>query len=74
MAKANVVANLLDKAWETKPLSEVVSASTSALEGLSDAKAEMITKALGAKTIHDLATNKYVLWAQALDTLASAEK
>lgn len=65
---------LLDADFETKPLKEVVEASTSALQGISEAKAEQIASALGAKTIADLATNKYVLAAQALVALAKFEK
>jgi hypothetical protein len=40
-----------------------------ALQGLSKADAEALEKALGIKTVHDLATNKFVLWAQAINVL-----
>jgi hypothetical protein len=66
--------HVLDKEWEKKSLKEIVSASPSVLEGISDTKAEALKAALGVKTIEQLATNKYVLWAQALTTLAKAEK
>lgn len=66
--------NLLDKDFEQKSPKELIGASIAALEGISDAKAELIAKALGAKTILDLATNKYVLAAQAIATLAKLEK
>lgn len=64
----------MDKDFEQKSPKELIGASIAALEGISDAKAELIAKALGAKTILDLATNKYVLAAQAIATLAKLEK
>jgi len=67
------LANLLDKEHEQKNPKELVELSPAALQGISDKGAEGL-KALGIKTIGDLATNKYVLWAQALNTLAAAEK
>jgi hypothetical protein len=60
----------LDKAYETKPLQELASAPVAALQGISDAKAALLTEALGIKTIGDLGTNKYFLWAQAIAKLA----
>lgn len=60
----------LDKAYETKPLTELADAPVAALQGISDAKAELLTQALGIKTIGDLGTNKYFLWAQAIAKLA----
>lgn len=66
--------NLLDKAHEQKSPKEIVALSPEALEGVSEKGAEALKTALGVKTIADLATNKYVLWAQALNTLAQAQK
>lgn len=66
--------DILDKAYETKPIKEIVAAPPSALQGLSEADADALKKALGIKTIADLATNKFVLWAQALTTIAAAGK
>ena len=63
----------LDKAFETMEFSDLVKAPVSALEGVSDADGEALQKALGIKTIGDLATNKYVLWAQAITTLGSGK-
>ncbi|WP_148613461.1 hypothetical protein [Nocardioides rubriscoriae] len=60
----------LDKAYETKPVQELVDAPVAALQGISDAKAALLTEALGIKTIGDLGTNKYFLWAQAIAKLA----
>ena len=56
----------LDKAFETKEFSELADAPVDALEGVSAADAEALKKALGIKTIRDLAHNKYVLVAQAI--------
>lgn len=44
-----------------------------ALAGVSDADAEALQKAFGIKTTGDLATNKYVLWAQAITTLGGGK-
>ncbi|MCU1389069.1 MAG: hypothetical protein JWL72_2407, partial [Ilumatobacteraceae bacterium] len=38
------------------------------------ADGEALAKALNIKTIGDLATNKYVLWAQAITTLGGGKK
>jgi hypothetical protein len=59
----------LDKAYEGKELADLAAAPVDALQGLSKADAEALEKALGIKTVHDLATNKYVLWAQAINVL-----
>ncbi|MGN7614472.1 hypothetical protein ACQZV8_20580 [Magnetococcales bacterium HHB-1] len=64
----------LDKAWEDKPLKEIIQQSPEVLQGISPAKAEALKNALGATTITELAENKYVLWAQALNNLARFEK
>lgn len=60
----------LDKAYETMEFSALVNAPVEALAGVSAADAEALAKALGIKTIGDLATNKYVLWAQAIANLS----
>jgi hypothetical protein len=41
-----------------------------ALQGLSEDDAEKLKSALGIKTIKDLGTNKYFLWAQAIAKLS----
>ncbi len=64
------VSKFLDKAFEEQSFADLAKAPISALAGVSDADAEALKKALGIKTIADLATNKYVLWAQAINTLA----
>ena len=64
------IAKFLDKAYEQQSFAELVKAPVAALQGVSDADGEALAKALGIKTIGDLATNKFVLWAQAINTLA----
>jgi hypothetical protein len=64
------VGKFLDKAYEQKEFSELVNAPVDALAGVSAADAAALASALGIKTIGDLATNKLVLWAQAIATLA----
>ncbi|NMN93563.1 hypothetical protein [Antrihabitans stalactiti] len=59
-----------DKAYETKSIEELANAPVAALQGISDAKAEQLLAALGVKTVKDLGTNKYFLWAQAVAKLA----
>jgi len=64
----------LDKAYETKPLKELVDAPVAALQGVSEGDAELLKKAFNVKTIKDLANLKYVRWAQAIVTLAETEE
>ncbi len=66
--------HILDKAHEKKTLKEIVTLSPAALQGVSEKDAELLKEAFGIKTIEDLATSKYVRWAQALVTLAAVEK
>jgi len=70
------VANIdkfLDKAYEQHEFADLVKSPVAVLEGVSDADAEALQKAFGIKTIGDLATNKYVLWAQAITTLGGGK-
>ena len=64
------VSKFLDKAYEGKEFSELAGAPISALQGVSDGDAEKLKAAFGIDTIHDLATNKFVLWAQAINVLS----
>lgn len=66
--------DMLDKDFETKPLQEVVKASPAALQGISEAGAEALKKALGISSIEDMASNKYFLWAQAITTISKTIK
>ena len=56
----------LDKAYESKSLTEVLNAPVSALAGVTDADAELLRKAFRIKTVGDLGKNKYFLAAQAM--------
>jgi len=64
------LAKFLDKAYEDKDFQELAAAPISALQGVSDGDAEHLQAAFGIKTVRDLATNKFVLWAQAINVLA----
>ncbi|MCL2184958.1 MAG: hypothetical protein FWB86_03765 [Treponema sp.] len=66
--------NALDKAFEGKSFKELADAPVSALQGVSDGDAEKLKAAFNVKTIRDLATLKYVLWAQAITTLAGLKE
>ena len=65
--------NCLDKEHETKSLKEILELPISALEGLTTTADETL-KDLGVKTIEDLATLKFCLWAEAIVTLAPYEE
>jgi len=64
------IAKFLDKAYESKDFAELSEAPVSALEGVSESDAEHLKAAFNIKTIRDLATNKFVLRAQAINVLA----
>ena len=64
------ISKILDKAYEDKPFSELINAPVSALQGVSDGDAKHLKDAFGIDTIRELATNKFVLWAQAINVLA----
>ncbi|MFC9788356.1 hypothetical protein [Rhodococcus sp. NPDC127528] len=62
--------NKLTKAWEGKTLEEIAKAPVSALQGVSEGDAEHLQAAFNIKTVADLGTNKFFLWAQAFAKLA----
>ncbi len=59
-----------DKAFEEKSVDELVNAPVDALQGVSPRHAELLKEAFNIKTVGDLGTNKYFLWAQAVAKLA----
>jgi hypothetical protein len=61
---------LLDKAWEDKPLSDIVAAPVDALQGVSEGDAKLLKEAFNIKTVGDLGRNKYFRAAQLLTQLA----
>jgi len=65
---------ILDKAFEEKPLSELVDAPVDALAGVSKGDAELLAQAFNIKTIGDLGRNKYFRAAAALVDLAERAK
>ena len=62
---------VLDKAYESSSLAELVDAPVSALAGVSDADAEALKKDFNINTIGDLATNKYIKAATAIAEIAA---
>lgn len=65
---------VLDKAWEGKPLKEIVNAPVSILEGVSENDAKLLEQAFRVRTVGDLGRQKFFLWAQALVVLAEGEE
>lgn len=74
MPSNDLLNQILDKAYEDKPIREVIKASPAALQGVSDGDAKLLREAFNIKTIEDMAENKFFRWAQALVTLAAHEK
>lgn len=64
------LANKLDKSYEGKSVAELADAPVAALQGVSESDAEHLKSAFGIKSVRDLGTNKYFLWAQAIAKLA----
>lgn len=62
----------VDKAYESKKLSEIVESPVEALEGLSENAGRILTE-LGVKTVRDLANLKYCRWAEGVVTAAKYE-
>ncbi len=64
--------SLLDKAYESSSLQEILDAPVAALAGVSDADADALKSAFNVKTISDLGKNKYFQAAVALYELGQA--
>lgn len=64
------IGKILDKAYEDKDFGELADAPVSALQGVSESDAQALKTAFGIDTIRELATNKFVRWAQAITALA----
>ena len=64
------VEKFLDKAYEQMEFSALADAPVAALAGVSASDAEHLKAAFNIKTIGDLGTNKYFLWAQAIVALS----
>jgi hypothetical protein len=63
----------VDKAYETMSLKDIANSPVSALQGVSDGDAQKLAEAFNIKTVRDLGTNKYFLWAQAICKMAEVE-
>jgi hypothetical protein len=64
--------SLLDKAYESSSLQEILDAPVAALAGVSDTDAEALKSAFNIKTVGDLGKNKYFAAAVALADLSKA--
>lgn len=64
------IADKFDKSYESKPIEELATAPVASLQGVSDGDAEHLNAAFNIKTVKDLGTNKFFLWAQAVAKLA----
>ncbi len=64
------IAGKVDKAFESLTIGEIAGSPVDALQGVSAGDAEHLAAAFGIKTVRDLGTNKYFLWAQAIAKLA----
>ena len=64
----------LVKAYETKSLKELANAPVTAIAGITESDAANLKAAFQVVTVRDLAKLKYVLWAQAIVTLADTEE
>jgi hypothetical protein len=73
MAVAVGLDKALDKAYESKSVSELLDAPVSALAGVSEGDAEKLAAAFNIKTVRDLGTNKYFKLASALVALSAHE-
>jgi len=64
------ITKFFDKEHETKTILELAKAPVDAISGVSATDAEDLKKAFGIVTVEDLATNKYVMLAQALNVFS----
>lgn len=64
------LAVMLDEAYEGKSIAEIADAPVEALQGVSVGDAKHLLDALNIRTVRDLGTNKYFLWAQSIAKIA----
>jgi len=64
----------LDPDFRGKCLKDVVAGPARAIWGVLPSDGEALDKCFGIKTVGDMGTNKYFLWAQAMVDLADAEE
>jgi len=68
------LASLIDETARAKSFSDLARCSPGILAGLTHAQGAQVMEALDTRTIEGVAASKYVLWAQAIATLARHEK
>ena len=64
------IAAKFDKAYAGKSIAELADAPVDALNGVTEGDAKLLKEAFNIKTVRDLGTNKFFLWAQAVAKLA----
>ncbi len=69
---ATNLAPFLDRAWEDHEFADLLHAPVDALQGVSADDAALLRSALGIRTIHDLAANRFVVAAQSITKFADA--
>ena len=72
--KPGFIVKFYDKAYEDKTIEELVKAPVSAISGVSESDAVVVEVAFGIKTVEDLATNKYVGFAQGINSLSECSE
>jgi hypothetical protein len=70
MAVSAILDKVLDKAYESTSLDDLVNAPVSALAGVSEGDAQLLQQAFNIKTIGDLGRNKFFRVAASLVDLA----
>ena len=68
------IVKFYDKKYEKMSILELVEAPVEAISGVSEGDAEKLTKAFNIKTVGDLASNKYIKYAQALTSYADCSE
>jgi hypothetical protein len=68
------IGKALMKEYESKSFKEIAGAPVTAIAGITEGDAEHLKAAFGVKTVNDLASLKYVKWAQAIVSLAEVEE
>jgi hypothetical protein len=68
------IGRFLNLGWDGREFTDLAEAPIAAIQGLSKEDAEALRKALSVTTVRDLATNKYVLVAQAIVALSDAQQ
>lgn len=65
------IVKFFDKAYEAKGIVDLVKAPVDAISGVSEQDAEDLKTAFGIETVEDLATNKYVSFAQGINSFSA---